>query len=283
MSTFQFCVQPALGFMAIISLCFYSDLSAQDLLPGKVTEISFENTDIPPSLYSMVKADSTSPCMSVRLPDDYDPCDVYPLMVYIDGLDAQVGGQCGRMDIAQEILGKRGWVIASFPLFKKSLNPKEHRGGKLVGFEDYPTISKAYRVMLLRLYDMIPNINRKDSAMVGFSNGAITIAVLLSSQDKFILDNFKNFILVDHGVFHLVDLYHSSLNDCRFLLMIGDGDGYEGIGRQLVLRESQIVMEDAKIFHVDLSRLVMEDTGHEFSDKYRKIAGKWLRRESFIE
>jgi hypothetical protein len=85
--------------------------------------------------------------MSVRLPDDYDPCDVYPLMVYIDGLDAQVGGQCGRMDIAQEILGKRGWVIASFPLFKKSLNPKEHRGGKLVGFEDYPTISKAYRVM----------------------------------------------------------------------------------------------------------------------------------------
>jgi hypothetical protein len=152
-------------------------------------------------------------------------------MVYIDALDEQVGGRCGRIDIEQAITDNRGWITASLPLFKKSLDPNERRAGELVSFEDYPTISKAHRVMLEKLFAAIPNIGPSRSAMVGFSNGAITIAVLVSCPDQFILSHFKNFVLVDHGVYHLVDLYHPSLRDCQLLLMIGDGHGDKGIGR----------------------------------------------------
>ncbi len=57
--------------------------------------------------------------------------------------------------------------------------------------------------------EVVPNIDPERSAVVGFSNGALTIAVLVSNHDEFVLSHFKAFCLVDHGMFHLTDLHRT--------------------------------------------------------------------------
>lgn len=151
---------------------------AQELAPGKTTEITFPGEGLPSTLHAMMTGEETIPTLTVRLPDNYDSTKTFPLLVYVPGFD---GGLKGNIYNAETIAGPRGWIVATLPLFKKAVDKSEPGGGILIGFEDYPVISKAYDYMLGRLFDLIPNINRDRSAMVGFSNGALTIAVLISS------------------------------------------------------------------------------------------------------
>jgi hypothetical protein len=175
------------GFSAMIILGFTAGMFSQQLAPGKVTDLTFSDTNLPPTLHAMMTGESTTPTMTVRLPDDYDSSKAYPLLVYVPGFD---GGLKGNIGNAQTIAGPRGWIVASLPLFKKTVDRGELSGGLLVSFEDCPLISRSYELMLGRLFMLVPNIDRERSAMVGFSNGAITIAVLVSSHDEFILTHF---------------------------------------------------------------------------------------------
>jgi hypothetical protein len=221
----------------------------------------------------MITGEKFMPTLTVRLPDDYDSSKSYPLVVYVPGFD---GGVTGNIGNAQTIAGPRGWIAASLPLFKKSVDNSEPAGGILVSFEDYPVISKSYAVMLGRLFALIPNIDRMRSAMVGFSNGAITIAVLVSSHDQFILDHFRSFCLVDHGMFHLMDLHKSGARDSRYLILVGDK---QDMGRDLKIRQSKLLQDAMQLLHVNLSCEIMKNTGHEFSERHMAIVGRWLRNE----
>ena len=84
---------------------------------------------------------------------------------------------------------------------------------------------------------VVPNIDRDRSAMVGYSNGAIAVAILISSHDRYILDQFHSFCLVDHGMFHLTDLHKPPANDRRYLILVGDRDDY---GREFKLRGAKL-------------------------------------------
>jgi predicted esterase len=249
-------------------------MAAQELAAGRIIEITFPAAGISPTLYTLVTGTAATPCLTVRLPDDYDASKTYPLLVYVPGFH---GGMKGNIGNAQTIAGPREWVVASLTLFKKSIDRDEPAGGLLVSFEDYSTISKAYQIMLGRLFERVPNIDREKSAMVGFSNGALTIAVLVSCHDEFILTHFGNFCLVDHGMFHLTDLHKKWTRNRRFLVLVGDK---KDLGRDLKVKGSQLLQEEMQLVGVDLTCRIMKDTGHEFQGKQMELVGKWLRKES---
>jgi hypothetical protein len=191
-----------IAFLSFFALRIESTAFAQRLTPGEITVLKFP--EVAPSLYTRMTGDEATPCLKFRLPDDFDTDKSFPLLVYVPGM---YGGASGNIGNAQAIAGPKGWIVASLPLFKKAIDRSEYLGGVVVGFEDYATVSKAYQTMIGKLFELVPNIDRKKSAMVGFSNGAITIGVLVSNHDEFILTHFKKFCLVDHGMFHLADLH----------------------------------------------------------------------------
>jgi hypothetical protein len=253
------------------SVLFAAEVGASDeLRPGATIKIPFGLIEVPPSLYSVMSGMAIPPSLTVHLPDDYVPTHRYPLLVYVPGND---GGPGGNISNAQTIAGPKGWIVASLPLFKTTVDRGEPGGGVIVSFEDYPTLSRAYRTMLGRLFDRVPNIDRENSAMVGFSNGAITIGVLVSNHDEFILSHFKSFCLVDHGMFHLTDLHKSDAKDGRYLILVGD---QEDLGRELKLRQGRLLQDVWQMVEVDLSYRVLKDTGHEFGEPQMAIVGEWL-------
>jgi hypothetical protein len=246
---------------------------AQQLTPGKNIEIMFPQQDLPVTLFTMMTGTAAAPCLTIHLPDDYDSTKTYPLLVYVPGFH---GGPKGNIGNAQTIAGPKGWIVATVPLFKDSIDKSEPGGGIIIGFEDYPIISRAYRIILGKIFELVPNIDRAKSALVGFSNGALTIAVLVSNQDEFILTHFKNFCIIDHGMFHLTDLHKKNARDCRFLVLVGDKKDY---GRNLKIKGSQLLQEEWKSLGVNLKCQIMEDTGHEFYNRQMALVGLWLRNE----
>jgi hypothetical protein len=264
--------------LLLVALLFSASALAGELEPEKVVEVTFPETYLPPSLYTMVTGTTAPPTLTFRLPDNYDPEQLYPLLVYVPG---NHGGPSGNIGNAQAIAGPGDWVVASLPLFKSFLDRGEIGGGVIVGFQDFTTLSRAYSIMLGRLFELVPNIDPERSAMVGFSNGALTIAVLVSSHDEFVLSHFKNFCLVDQGMFHLTDLHKKRARDCRFLIL--SGDNQEDLGRDLKLRGGRLLQDSWRLLGVDLSFFVMRDTGHEFGDRHMAMVGRWLRHEAFAE
>jgi len=251
---------------------------AGELPPGEVVEVAFPVMAVPPSLYSMIMETQVSPTLTYRLPDGYDPQRRYPLLVYVPGFH---GGASGNIGNALTIAGREDWVVASLPLFKSTVDREEIGGGMLIGFQDYRTLSKAYATMLSRLFELVPNIDAERSAMVGFSNGALAIAVLVSNHDEFVLSHFRNFCFVDHGMFHLSDLYKRRARDSRYIVL--SGDDRTDPGRDLKIRAGRLLEDSWRMLGVDISFHVMADTGHEFKDRHMALVGRWLRHEPFTE
>ena len=243
---------------------------AQQLTPGTTVEIPFPDPNLPPTLYSLFSGGDRTPVLALRLPDDYDPGRRYPLLVYVPGLH---GNRAGNIGNALTIAGPRGWVVASLPLFKATVDRAEAGGGLLVGFRDEPVIAPAYHAILGRLFELVPNIDTSRSAMVGFSNGALTIAVLLSTHDEFTFRHFRRFVMVDHGMFHLTDLHEAGARDARYLILVGD---QPDMGRELKLRGCALQQDSWRLLDVDLTCEIMKDTGHAFPPEVMARVGRWL-------
>ncbi len=278
MSFFRGYRSRVLRLWAGVVLFAFSTAGAVGLEPGSVTTIEFPDDDLPPSLYEMMTGVAAPPTLSYRLPDHYDPGRMYPLLVYVPG---NHGGPRGNIGNALAIAGPSDWVVASLPLFKRSVDRDEISSGLLVGFNDYPTISEAYRTLLEALFEAVPNIDPERSAMVGFSNGALTIAVLMSSHDEFVLSRFHSFCLVDFGMFHLTDLHKKASRRARYLVLSGDDP--QDMGRDLRIRGGQLLEDSWRLLGVDLTFHVMSDTGHEFEQPQMDLVAKWLRGEPLSE
>jgi len=236
----------------------------------QVKHITFSSKKLPPSLFNMYTGESTAPFLSYRLPENYSRDKQYPLIVYVPGFHGKPGGTIRN---AIDIAGSRECVVASLPLFKKAVDKSEPAGGLLLSLGDYQVLSQSYRVMLRKLFDEVPNIDFQQSAMAGFSNGAIAIAVLVSMQDEFILEHFHHFCMVDHGMFHLCDLHKSPTKDRRFLILVGDEEDY---GRDLKLRGAKLMADSWRLVGVDIESRVLTDTGHELPMSCKKQIGQWI-------
>jgi hypothetical protein len=69
---------------ATVMLASGNSLAAETktLQPGQEIEITFADSGLPPTLYSMMNGTAVTPCVTVRLPDDYNPTNTYPLLVW---------------------------------------------------------------------------------------------------------------------------------------------------------------------------------------------------------
>ena len=204
------------------------------------------------------------------LPEGYSSDKTYPLILYVPGFHGHPGG---NIKVAKDIGVDRDCVVASLPLFKKNIDRSEPANGVIVSFADYPILSSSYRKMLGRLFEAVPNIDPTRSAMVGFSNGAITISILVSSQDAFILERFQSYCLVDQGMLHLVDLHKTPTKDRRFLLLVGDEEDY---GRSLKLRGAKLLEDSYQLIGIDFESRVLENTGHELTPSCKHDIGAWI-------
>jgi hypothetical protein len=258
------------GMFCCLAVALPGGAQAQHLTPGTVVEVPFRDSTLPPTLFARFTGADPTPVLAVRLPDDYDAARTYPLLVYVPGLH---GNRSGNIGNALAIAGARGWVVASLPLFKAVVDRDEAGGGLLVGFRDAPVIAPAYRAMLGRIFALVPNIDTSRSAMVGFSNGALTLAVLLSSHDEFVLSHFRSFVLVDQGMFHLTDLHETGARDARYLILVGDQPGQ---GRDLKLRGCALLQDSWRLLDVDLTCEIMKGTGHAFPPEVMTRVGQWL-------
>lgn len=241
------------------------------LTPGQTLELEVNDADLPPTLYTLMNGTPAVPGVTVRLPEDYTSEKTFPLVVYVPGFD---GNYRGNMGNATALAGTHGWIAATLPLFKQTIDRKEPAGGVIVSLEDYPAISRAYAVLLGRVFATVPNIDRAHSALVGFSNGAITIAVLLSNHDEFTLSHFRAFCLVDHGMFHLTDLHKRGARDAKYLLLVGD---QPDMGRDLKIQQGRLQERSWRLLGVDLTCRVMENTGHVFNEPQIALVRNWLQ------
>jgi hypothetical protein len=235
-----------------------------------VQRIEFSNDELPLNLYSEFTGNKKTSFLQYCLPANYSKKKNYPLLVYIPGFHGNPGG---NIENAIDIANSRECIVASLPLFKANIDRTEPGRGIIIGFCDYSVLASSYKVMLEKFFHTIPNIDSQKSAMVGFSNGAIAIAVLVSSHDEYILDKFHSFCLVDHGMFHLTDLHKTLTKDRRFLILVGDR---EEMGRNLKIRGAKLVQDSYQLLGCNVESRILKNTGHELTQNCMRDIGTWV-------
>ena len=224
-----------------------------------------EFPELPDTLATMSTGQRQPARLTVRLPANYSRESKFPLFVFLNGDD---GGRGDTLPRDSKVIGSNDFICASLPLFKRAF---DKRDGVLVTVDDFETASRAYRIMLQKLFDTVPNIAPERSALGGFSNGAHMTALLLAGQDDFILSHFRAFYLVEGGNPLAANALHrAALKPCRFLLMCGDqGNDYL----------SPALQDRAKAGGLDFTFITMRGAGHEFPLKYQILLGQWVRGE----
>jgi len=243
--------------------------------------LRFEFPELSPTLSTLTSGDKAAPVLTIRLPENYTADGQFGLVLHLDGGGGGKGDNPGG---ARNIVGPRDYVCANLPLFKKAMDKRDSYGGLVISMDDFQTISAAYRVMLKKLFEMVPNIDPERSAMGGFSNGAHTTAVLLAGQDETVLEHFRIFYFVDGGVGPLAAncLQKFSMKRCRFLALAGDQPAAETF-RQAFLQFFSGLSASARQFKLDFTAVTMRGYGHAFPAPYGKLIGCWIRKEPLPE
>jgi dienelactone hydrolase len=174
-------------------------------------------------------------------------------------------------------VGSNDFICVNLPLFKRAFTKD---GGVLVSSDDFETVSRAYRIMLQKLLDTIPNITPERSTLGGFSNGAHTAALLLGGGDDFIVRHFRAFYFVEGGNSLATNaLTRAALKRCRFLLMHGDQSETEPEGASNAYL-TRTLQDQAGEHKLDFTFITMRDTRHALPPKYQLLLGGWVRGES---
>ncbi len=243
--------------------------------------LRFEFPDLPDTLITMSGGAKQPAVLTARLPENYSSEGTFGLVVFLGGGAGGSGTDPGE---ARALAGPRDFIAVSMPLFKRSLDKREPAAGLMVSMDDFDAISAAYRTMLGRLFQAVPNIQPERSAMGGFSNGAHTTGVLLAGQDAFTLSHFRLFYFADGGMGPLAAnmLQKTRMKQCRLLLLCGEkptGDP----DREFCMATTRGLAWAAQDCKVDLTTVIMLGHGHEFPAPYRNLVGQWLRRETLSE
>ena len=243
------------------------------LKPGATLEFRFP--DLPPTLWARTHRRRRAARMLVCLPRDYRPDRQFPMVVFLGGGDGAAGTRADA-DYVRKVVGNRGFIGVSLPLFKKDLDRTEKYGGILLSaFDDYPLIARCYRRMLGELLAAVPNIAPGAGAIGGFSNGGHTTALLLSAVDPFILKHFRSFFLLDGGFF-IASLHKSVIGRKRILHLVGGSR--RKAWRRWLLAFLDGACGAARKAGRDVTLLKMPNVEHAFPDEYIGALRKWLRQ-----
>lgn len=220
-----------------------------------------------------------TPRVTLRLPDNYSSSKTYPLLIFLSG---GKGGNGNKIDKPKDIIGSDDYIIGNFPLFGQA-NSSEPFDGVLVGFDNYPELTKAFTVFMTQINQTIPNINTKKNVIGGFSNGAHTLAIMLSALDANFLDNFKYIFFVDGGEdWSWAGLARTSkLKNHHFLLIYGGGKKSKAEWwRKHTLNRAESYREFAAKWNIDLQVEIIKGFNHDFPKEYYPIIRHWLGNAS---
>lgn len=258
-----------IAFLGLLSLSTWSLPAAE---PTANARLSLDFPQLPNTLAGMVSGKPRPARLSAILPRNYSKAGKHPVFVYLKGGsgDPEDGGE-----MAREIIGTDDFIAVQMPLFKKS----QPKGKTLpVTLEDLSVVSNAYRTMLEKLAEAVPNIDWEKSVMGGHSNGAHTLSVLLAAKDEFILSRFRAFWLHEGGFTLLPGAL--PLKDSRLLLLVADDGMTAGSEyRKLMLDQVSLIERQAKLMKADLQTVVMRGYGHDVPPEYMRNVRQFARGE----
>jgi predicted esterase len=209
--------------------------STPSLRPGQGFRLAFP--DLPPCLFAVKFNPDIPTAVLGSMPSNYSADQSFPLFVYLDGGWGGVGDETA---FPRTVIGDEDYIVVNFPLFRKAgFDAHSHLDGMVVGADDYPAVGAAYKTILAKLRNTIPNIDPGRSIMAGHSNGAKTIAVLLSALDQPTLDSFRGFLLVDGGFEWGGYCRTHELKDHHIFFLAGGGNDESDAGRRYIVAWTQ--------------------------------------------
>lgn len=261
----------------LASLLVLVPLHAEHFEPKPRAELRIAFPELSPNMAAMFGGKPIPNVLVADLPANYVADKRFPIVVYLDGGN---GGDYLSAKWLREVLGPDDFIAVRLPLFKQEKILSDPAGGRAVLAKDFAIIRASYRVMLEKLFALVPNITPRGSALGGFSNGAHTTGVLLDGGDEFILAHFDHFYFIEGGIRQLTTrtLGRPELKQARLLVMLGD----HGRGADFTARLGDVVSA-ARAADVDLTYRAMLGYGHEWPRDYKKLLPLWLRAQPLPE
>jgi len=239
---------------------------AADFKAGDVVRSEFP--DLPDTLYAMASGTKTVPKMTIRFPANYTKDRKFPLFI---GLWGGHGGDGSGAGVGSIIAEDKDFIFVGMPLFKESIIKTEPFNGLAINPKrDADVICKAYGAMMRKLYAAIPNIDTSRNTIGGTSNGAHTIATIFQTGDAYLMERLQNIIFAEGG-FWLQRV--ENLKGKRLLVMHGDQGGEI---RAAIIKDAEALMQRASEQHIDATRIVMENTGHDLPKSLMPRIKDWL-------
>ena len=270
-------VKRILGIIATALVFTVSAYGADGVKLEPNATLSFEFPDLSDTLATMITGEKQTARLTAELPENYSSDGKFPLFIFLHGGH---GGHGKPHPVTREIAGKRDFICVTLPLFKRTFDTNE---GALVSMDDFDTVSRAYRNMLQKLLDGVPNVTPERSALGGFSNGAHTTAVLLAGQDEFILRHFRSFFFVEGGSPLAANVLQKlAMKRNRFLVLFGDQLKGDPVHEALIL-VGRSLEYSAQERQLDFTSIVMRGAGHEMPPQYATQIGQWVRGEKLPE
>lgn len=278
---------PHLLLAATVALCgalVPATLAAPEikLQPGIQAEFEVEGA---PKSFACVRRSNEpqSVRMSIKLPADYSKSKRYPVLVFLSGGD---GGWGGELHQADPFLGSEGYILVNLPLFKPDFAGKNEDQQWTISPRDTDYALPAFRLLLNRLRELVPNIDESRSVLAGFSNGANSIELILRAGDADLLARFSTFVLIEGG-FYLADheVYYwpgvrfpparlAALAGKRVLLMHGDQTNPPD--RIPYIAAAQRAAAALKQAGVETALMPMKEVGHDFPPAEMARARAWV-------
>lgn len=221
---------------------------------------------LPQPLWSQVQGESLESSLSISFPENYNTTDRFPLFIWLGGGS---GGAGDNVEWARSITQNRDFVCVNLPLYKQSLAPLAADQSNawsriIIQQEDSDFIWRQYQVLFRNLFRLVPNLDREHIFLGGFSNGANTIAVLLNNTDINLFPYINHFILVEGG--NSLSSF-SRVNGSPLLIIEGD---------QRMPRFFEIPVAAMQDEHPTVEYILMEETGHEFPERYQEQLRQWM-------
>lgn len=246
------------------------------LKPNGVLRLEFP--DLPDTLATMVTGEYQPAILSAQLPVNYSSEEEFPLFVFFTPY-----GRGEHEQFSRDVIGANDFICVHLPTFKNSYDQSEPWKGIIMTMSDYPVMSEACRVMLRRLFDLIPNIDIERSALGGFSNGGYATAILLAGHDEHILDNFRSFFFLEGNAPLIANVLHKpKMKRNRYLSMRGDHLDGDPVANSRAHIDLALKYESQE-HKLDFTFVTMKGAGHEVPDNYAMKVGAWVRGESIWE